>query len=414
MARRILPDSHETVEVGHARRITRLADCLGAAWRLPARLLPYLDPRRAPAELSRRFPSLGITEFRADRIDPDNGVVTLQGTLRVVDRSRTGPRFASIRAAADGDETVWISPTDPALPNLPAVLEHPFVEHAMCAPGRREGSPQSRILAHRFGRHACFRVELSSSSFLGRVYARRGDGTLVYVLGLLASQRERIRALVPQVMFHDPERRFVALTWIDGASLHERLRVPPLVGTAAAGAAVRAWQSVPVEGLARHGAREELETIRRLTGRVAAVRPALASELEAEIAAQAAAASSRRDGPPVLAHRDLHDKHVLLGSSGVGVIDWDLAAAGPSALDPGNFLAHLRLRVLQKRLPPWSARALRRAFLAGYAAKGGGVPEDLARWETLALLRLAAVYALRPGWPDLSESLLGVVQRSGA
>jgi hypothetical protein len=96
----------------------------------------------------------------------------------------------------------------------------------------------------------------------------------------------------------------------------------------------------------------------------------------------------------------------------VGVIDWDLAAASPSALDPGNFLAHLRLRVLQNRLSPWTARVLRRAFLAGYVAEGGGVPEDLVRWETLALLRLAAVYALRPAWPDLSASLLDVVRRA--
>ena len=69
-------------------------------------------------------------------------------------------------------------------------------------------------------------------------------------------------------------------------------------------------------------------------------------------------------------------------------------------------------RVLQNRIPPWNARVLRRAFLAGYVAESGGVPEDLVRWETLALLRLAAVYALRPAWPDLSESLLDLVRRA--
>jgi aminoglycoside phosphotransferase (APT) family kinase protein len=307
---------------------------------------------------------------------------------------------------------VWVSPADPALPQLPAALEHPFVERAMRAAGRRGALAESCILAHRFGRRACFRVELPSSSFLGRVYARRGDENLVAALGLLAAHSERIRALVPRVMFHDRDRRFVALTWLDGASLQEKVGAPPLLGAAAAGSAARAWQRVPVEGLVRHGTAEELETIRRFARRVAVVRPALATELDAGIAALAASAAAHRDGPPVLAHRDLHDKQIVLGRSGVGVIDWDLAAASPPALDPGNFLAHLRLRVLQYRLPSWHARVLRRAFLTGYTAEGGGLPEDLAWWETLALLRLAAVYALRPAWPGLAGSLLDVVRRT--
>ncbi|WP_396134697.1 phosphotransferase [Cellulomonas sp. ATA003] len=47
-------------------------------------------------------------------------------------------------------------------------------------------------------------------------------------------------------------------------------------------------------------------------------------------------------------HRDLHDKQLLVdGSGGIGLLDFDLAAAGEAALDLANLLVHLELRVHQ-------------------------------------------------------------------
>jgi aminoglycoside phosphotransferase (APT) family kinase protein len=115
---------------------------------------------------------------------------------------------------------------------------------------------------------------------------------------------------------------------------------------------------------------------------------------------------------PVFAHRDLHDKQIIRAGSRIGIIDWDWAAAAPRALDPGNFLAHLQLRALQRRITAKQALAARHAFLAAYRDGRGGGPPNLESWETLALLRLAAVYALRPSWPGLAEKLLVVARRS--
>ena len=54
----------------------------------------------------------------------------------------------------------------------------------------------------------------------------------------------------------------------------------------------------------------------------------------------------------MLVHRDFHDGQVLLDESyAVGLIDFDLMAAGDPALDVANFLCHLELREHQGGMP---------------------------------------------------------------
>jgi hypothetical protein len=54
---------------------------------------------------------------------------------------------------------------------------------------------------------------------------------------------------------------------------------------------------------------------------------------------------------------------------------------------------------------------VRAAFLADYRGRHT-LPsaESIDRWERLALLRLAAVYALRPPWTDVVSDLLELSQ----
>ncbi|WP_157937001.1 glycosyltransferase family protein [Geodermatophilus chilensis] len=101
--------------------------------------------------------------------------------------------------------------------------------------------------------------------------------------------------------------------------------------------------------------------------------------------------------PAVPLHRDLHDRQVLVAGDGsVGLLDFDLLAAGEPALDLANLLAHLSLRQRQGLVA--DAAPLRAAVLEGYrpsSAVAARVPVH----EATTRLRLAAVYAFRPGAP---------------
>lgn len=107
-------------------------------------------------------------------------------------------------------------------------------------------------------------------------------------------------------------------------------------------------------------------------------------------------------GPPVgVAHRDLHDKQLLAGPCGIGVLDFDTACVAEPALDLANLAVHARWRTAQglwsrgqADVVVWAARRVGRAL---------EVPEE--RWAAYAAgtaLRLAALYAFRPRWSPVA------------
>jgi hypothetical protein len=110
--------------------------------------------------------------------------------------------------------------------------------------------------------------------------------------------------------------------------------------------------------------------------------------------------------PVVTAHRDFYDKQILAGSEGVWIIDLDTLACAPPALDVGNFIAHLRLRERQGYLSYARARACATGFLEGYT-RCRAVDDAAIDWcVAAALLRLAAIYVIRPAWSHLADALV--------
>ena len=113
-------------------------------------------------------------------------------------------------------------------------------------------------------------------------------------------------------------------------------------------------------------------------------------------AAAATIAALARPAAPSLLHRDLHDKQLLVDGASIGMLDVDTLGLGDPALDLGNLLAHLDLRVRQGWTQRETAAAVEQGVLDGY------VPDDRTRaatagYRALAAARLEALYAFRPG-----------------
>ncbi|CAN5241370.1 hypothetical protein BH18ACT4_BH18ACT4_06110 [soil metagenome] len=113
-----------------------------------------------------------------------------------------------------------------------------------------------------------------------------------------------------------------------------------------------------------------------------------------------------------IVHGDLHDGNLVIGTSGVGVLDIDGVAAGDPVEDVGNLLAHLVLRALQRGDHGDLGHRTGEEFVAAYQAAGGQSRyEAVAATVARALFRLACVYRFRGRWHALAPELLREASR---
>lgn len=234
-----------------------------------------------------------------------------------------------------------------------------------------------------------------------RAVVRRPDGAYSKVVrpGHIAAAVRAARAArgiglrVPEIIGVDEQAGFFTTAPLPGRTLHALLaaHAPGVVTAArAVGTALAVLHAAPVPvGAPMHDGAAELAVLRRWE-RLAQTHGVLSDVPVGDCGLL------QPSLPLVRVHRDLHDKQVLVADDGtVGMLDFDLAAAGEAALDLANLLVHLELRGLQDICGPDLARAAGLAVLDGYA------PSDavLARmpvYDAAARRRLAAVYAWRP------------------
>jgi thiamine kinase-like enzyme len=108
----------------------------------------------------------------------------------------------------------------------------------------------------------------------------------------------------------------------------------------------------------------------------------------------------------VFSHRDFFDKQLLYSERRSTLLDCDNAAKADPALDVGNFIAHLTLRKLQH--PNCSANIEKgiRAFIESYGNLDDRSRLRTAWWTKASLLRLSALYLLRPRWRTIAPDLI--------
>lgn len=325
-------------------------------------------------------------EWRAFRMTPGE-VVPVRGPGCV----RRGGLFSGYDA--DHDLDLRVSPDDPDLPELERLLAGgSFVS---LGPLHRV-----QLLGHRFGRRASLRAEtLGGRTVVLKLFTKKRAERHARTLEAVADPRA---ARTPNVLAVGRDLRTLALEFLPGRVLFDHWNDVEPPELESVGEALRRLSEVAPWPSGIWTAVDELSTIRRFTDRLAHFDSSLANEIRTR---SAQVPWKLRGAAPVRVHRDLHDRQIVLSERTPAVLDWDLAAAGPPEIDAANFVAHLQLRVLQKRLPAERLMSLRDAFLRGYLA-GRSQPEVLAAWEQLSLLRLAAVYGLRPGQSGVARDLL--------
>jgi len=260
-----------------------------------------------------------------------------------------------------------------------------------------------RLLAWRPGRRAVFRVCGTRGTRVFKLYRKDRQCALRWTA---LADHDHPAWRVPRMLSWNAKTRCLAVEDCPGQSLNERW----LAGEADVRdgdriATLLNWlaDATPPADLPAHGAEDEIAILTKRVesyARTLERPPAAAADLTRRVIA---ALRAEPVVAPIFSHRDLHDKQVLVDGDSGHLIDMDLAALAPPALDLGNILAHLRLRAMQGARVPWHEMAARTVLLAG-ARRGAG--ESLGTWIAAALLRLGLIYSRRRRQPGLLEHLL--------
>lgn len=331
------------------------------------------------------------------------------GVLWRVTRAWPGPGGTDVEARADGGAEVragrWTAEGGVRL--LPIGVDDRL---PALGAARSEGA----VIVHRPGRRAVVRTT-DGSSFL-KVLRPRSAPAVVAAHELSRGFSDGFAVPTVRRRAEDPAGlvRFGALP---GRTLLE-------LGSDAA-ADVASWScawELWAEGWSRlppphpdlpvHGPEAEAAVVDVWARHAAALLPGEAADaLGAASATLAGCLVDEPRGPLVLAHRDLHDKQILVSDRGLALLDLDTAARAEAALDLGNLRAHLRLRVAQGLLPAGSA-AVATSAVDRAAERAGVAPDRLELYDRAASLRLACLYLFRPPWRELSlRSLAPTLER---
>ena len=298
----------------------------------------------------------------------------------------------------DGRMSVSVAPVDPAFPSLVRLHDRTYVRELLrtAVPrlgGVGGGPAEVQTVRYRPGQRHVLRLPAGDGcTVFAKVYR---DDTGRHALEAAARVRARCAAAgVADVTagagaYGAPDR--VAL-WpeVTGRSLTDV--VASCDGAAeepvrSAGAALRLVHGASPAGLAdRADARAQAMETLRTAELVSALMPGVGARLHAAVGG---ALELLEDAPVdalVLAHGDFKCDNVLVGGSGVHLLDFDRSGAGDPAADIGKFLADLRWWTDGAR----SAERLREAFLSGYGAADAGCLRRARAYETLLLLRMAA------------------------
>lgn len=304
-------------------------------------------------------------------------------------------------------------------------------DHAL--PGLMPAAATGELLVHRLKRRAVVRSGNQYRKFIASGKATRvAEAHRSAAAGLAGTE-----LLVPDVISSDAQS--VTLTAVPGMSLHDlgkraglqhAVSAPPegcAENTCPENAALSRWNSAwelwarswpqfvgatAELATAPYTVEDEVQTVGRWT-ELAVTFDALGVPEDRLRSVSASVARSLLSGasPAGLAHRDLHDKQLLVDpvECSLGIIDCDTLAAAEPALDLANLSVHLEFRRVQGLLST-EAAALGRQWIRE-VSDSLHVPDS--RFEAYAAataLRLACIYAFRPPYRTLARAWFDEVE----
>lgn len=210
----------------------------------------------------------------------------------------------------------------------------------------------------------------------------------------------------PELLGCDKEHGITFMESVPGRSLHSLIgdRLFP-ESCAEAGRLIRKLHSITMNNLPGYTADDELDSLRKKVDIIADIFPE-AGKLFADARSGISRGRIADDHPIGPVHRDFYDKQTLHLPGRATLLDFDNMASSDPALDFGNFMAHLALRLLQSPENELLIQCGSDAFVTGY----GSVDEDFREranwWKDTALLRLAVLYSLRPRWRGIAKNLI--------
>ena len=261
-----------------------------------------------------------------------------------------------------------------------------------------------QLLAWRVGSRAIFKLIHNNVTSYAKIF--RKDRQTIERWEHLARQSPFIALQIPTILDWNPTAKILITSAQPGFSLHEHwangnwspahlefLQV------------VLAWlaNSNPSESLPEHSAEDEisiLQTRGEVFHRILETPHPAAQEL---VGRTIDGLRDLEDVERSLSHRDLHDKQLLTSVSTNSLLDLDLLARAHPALDPGNIIAHCRLRSLQGMPIPWQQIA---TSLASDARNRGVSGNHLRCWTAATLCRLALIYSRRNRFDGFIRTLL--------
>jgi len=222
----------------------------------------------------------------------------------------------------------------------------------------------------------------------------------------LAARHPLLR--LPRALAHVPQRHLLILEPLGGRRMHDPSSDAAMDDVARFGAALAAFHSFDFPDaptFARFAPDRLVDARRQLTS----VRPDVGGSVDA-LVSDLMSRRPEQSAQSVCLHGDVHAKNAILAEDRIALIDLEDLAAGPAAADIGSFLASMRyLRcggVIRRNVD----RALRAAFLGGYASIRPLPSAEEVRWHTSAALLieriLRAITRMRPlGLSQMPELL---------
>jgi aminoglycoside phosphotransferase (APT) family kinase protein len=277
------------------------------------------------------------------------------------------------------------------------VLHAPGDDHRLPGLAPLLGEAGAQLISHRAGRRAVVRT----AGGFAKVVRPARAAAVARAAHRAADLTAGAPFAVPRAESWDLEHGIVRFPALGGTPLREFVGTPAAEPAGlVAGAAVRALHVRPAAGLAAHDAAAEVGVVERWSGLLSAhARHGRAREVAGRVRELLPSVAVRLLTQPVTPtvplHRDLHGGQLLIDDTGhVGILDFDMLAAGEGALDLANLLVHLELAELLGG-SGHGVEVAANGVREGYALD----PITGARLDAYAdaaRLRLVCVHAFRP------------------